>query len=188
MDRITYPKRLDISANPATQILLRNTMRGVKMKKIELTQSKFALVDDEDFEWLNQWKWCLRGWRGAFYAGRNDYQGKKSHILGMHRQIMHPLVSEEVDHINNNGLDNQKANLRLCTHSQNLKNQRMGKNNKCGYKGVHWHKKNKKWRAVIYSDGKRIDCGCYSSITEAAQAYNLAALKYHGEFARLNNE
>ena len=158
------------------------------MKQIELTQNKVALVDDEDFDWLNQWKWCVRvKSTNLFYAGRNNWYDGKSHILTMHRQIMCPTQKQEVDHINGDGLDNRRTNLRICNHSQNQKNQACPKNNKCGYKGVHWNKSSKKWRAVIFVDGNRIHCGVYFCIKDAAKAYNEAAIKYHGKFARLNS-
>jgi len=158
------------------------------MKYIPLTQGKFAIVDDDMYEYLNQWKWCLRKKsERSFYAGRNDWENKKNHIVTMQQLIMNPPKGMVIDHINGNGLDNRRCNLRICTREQNLKNQKRHKNNKCGYKGVHWVPLLKKWRAGIYSDGKDIYIGVYASLEDAAKAYNKAAIKYHGEFARLNN-
>ncbi len=158
------------------------------MKHIPLTQGKFALVDDSDFEWLNQWSWCTRKKKeNCFYAGRNDWLNKRNHILLMERQIMKPAKGMEVDHKNGNSLDNRRHNLRICTRRQNLKNQAMHKNNKCGFKGVYWSYTSKKWCSKIFVDGKSKNLGVYFCIIEAARAYDKAAMKYHGEFARLNN-
>ena len=119
-----------------------------KMSKlISLTQGKFALVDDEDFKELSKHKWGVRKKSETlFYAGRNDWLNKKNHILTMQCQILNPPKGKEIDHKNGNGLDNRRCNLRICTHRQNLKNQKRQKNNKSGYKGVFWVQKLKKWR------------------------------------------
>ncbi len=91
-----------------------------------------------------------------------------------------------VDHINHNGLDNRKSNLRLCTGSQNIINCFLIKSNTSGYKGVSWDKKNKKWLVVIRVNGRKTHIGRYACIKEAAFAYDVEAIKYHGEFANLN--
>jgi len=153
-------------------------------KTIALTQGKVALVDDEDCEWLNAWKWAYWPEKYTGYAGRRIYQKDKSRKrIRMHRVILNPPPNMEIDHINGNGLDNRRCNLRICTHSQNLANQR-----KCRgtsqYKGVCWDKG--RWRAQVSSAGQNIHLGYFKIEMDAAIAYNQAAQRLHGEYARLN--
>jgi len=152
-------------------------------KEIQLTQGKVAIVDDEDFEYLNQWKW---------YANNNyairSFTVSKSKVLriSMHREIMKPQKGFVIDHLDGNGLNNQKNNLRICTNSQNLMNRVKNINNTSGYKGVRLHNLSKKWRAQIWLNSKYYHIGLFNDIKDAARAYNEAAIKYHGEFANLN--
>lgn len=159
-------------------------------KEIQLTQGKVALVDDEDYEYLNKWKWCLRGTgRGKFYAIRGFSKSKKSNIKGsisMHRQLMKPKKGYVIDHLDGNTLNNQKNNLRICTQSQNISNQKISVSNTSGYKGVCYDKKMNKFRAQIVCNKKRYYLGSYDNPVDAAHIYNAAAIKYHGEFAKLN--
>jgi len=155
------------------------------MKKISLTQNKITLVDDKDYDWLSQWKWCAKE-----SGGNKFYAIRRKPIIGthiyMHKQIMDALSNVEVDHINGDTLDNRKSNLRICVHKQNIRNQKLSSANSSGYKGVSWSKTNKKWHAYIKVNQKKINLGLFKNIKEAAKAYNNAALKYFGEFARLN--
>lgn len=157
------------------------------MKEIQLTQGKVALVDDEDFKYLNQWKWYVNNLCGKFYAVRNHWENKKfvGQLL-MHRFIMNPSKGLVVDHYNGNTLDNRKCNLRVCTYSQNRMNSVKTIYNKSGYKGVHWHKLGKKWVAKIELNKTKHYLGLFYDIKEAAKAYNDAAIKFYGEFAKLN--
>jgi hypothetical protein len=150
-------------------------------KKIQLTQNQVALVDDEDFEYLSQWKWYARWstFTETFYAASN-----KAPMDSMHAQIMKTPKGMRTDHIDGNTLNNQKSNLRICTHAENLRNRGKGKNNTSGYKGVSKH--NKKWRVRIGVDNRVIRYGCYDTPELAARAYDELAKKYFGEFARLN--
>jgi hypothetical protein len=159
------------------------------MKKIKLTQDKFALVDDQDYEFLIQWKWCASKHRGMFYAVRCVQSKLKQTAIKMHQIIairMGLLASDTLDHIDQNGLNNQRLNLRLATVSQNGINRPKQRNNTSGYKGVHWRKDSHKWQAKIQINGKDIHLGYFTSKKEAAKAYNKAALKYFGKFAVLN--
>jgi len=104
----------------------------------------------------------------------------------MHRLIMDPPRGYVVDHINGDGLDNRRANLRLATHAQNGRNRRKIKKGISKYKGVSWEESTGKWRALIHVDRKKISLGCYKDEVTAAKVYDKAAKKYHGEFARLN--
>ena len=159
------------------------------MKTIQLTQGKEAFVDDEDFERINKHKWTVLKKSNTFYARRTINGGSPSqrHIK-MHREIMGltPKDGLVVDHINGNGLDNRKRNLRICTQFQNMKNtlKRPGKTSK--YKGVYWRKERGKWQARITFQNKRIRLGHFEDESEAARAYDGAAKKYFGEFAKLN--
>ena len=153
------------------------------MKEIALTQGKFTIVDDEDFEWLNQWKWHFN--KG--YALRNVWINKKCITILMHSLIAKTPAGMDTDHIDLNKLNNTKKNLRFCSHAENNKNKAKHKNNKSGYKGVYWRKSSKRWLASILADGKKIFLGSYEKIEDAANAYNKAAEKYHGEFSCLNS-
>lgn len=149
------------------------------MKRIKLTQGKFALVDDADYEMLNKWKWC------AIKSGKNFY-AQRYHSIIMHREILQTPKGLETDHIDGNGLNNQRSNLRIATHSQNGKNRGKCNNNTSGFKGVSWNKKNKRWQANIKINGKRKYLGEFTSKELAHIAYCEACTKYHGEFANLN--
>lgn len=157
------------------------------MKEIQLTQGKVALVDDEDFEYLNQWKWHALISRNTFYAIRHLRIEKKivKSIL-MHRFIMNTDKYLVVDHLNGNTLDNRKYNLRNCTHSENIRNQKLSIKNTSGYKGVSWSINKKKWVVQIQCENKKIFIGYFINSIDAAIAFNEAAIKYHGEFANLN--
>jgi len=118
-----------------------------------------AIVDDEDYDWLMQYKWSLSG---------NGYaQGWNGKVILMHRLIM-GLNSPEVDHINRNPLDNRRSNLRHCTSGQNKVNTKLRKDNTTGYRGVDFMKNRKKWRARAGMEY----IGMFSTSEEAARAYD----------------
>jgi hypothetical protein len=157
------------------------------MKRIKLTQSKFALVDDEDYEYLNQWNWYAQKDDKTCYAKRSYSIGNgKQKTIYMHRVIAERMGIHNPDHIDIDGLNNQRNNLREATDNQNKANRTLFKNNTSGYKGVSWNKYNKKWVAYIRVNKKRIHLGYFNDIKDAARAYNEAAIKYFGEFAVLN--
>jgi hypothetical protein len=160
------------------------------MKQIELTQGKFALVDDEDYIFLNQWKWCTQKSGKTYYAIRGLYvNGKKIATLRMHRVLLSIPSNMEGDHIDHNGLNNQRRNLRICTHAQNMCNQPSNKNSSSKYLGVTLNKQvksKKKWRSQIRFNGAILRMGSYSTQEEAAGAYNKKAEELFGEFANLN--
>jgi hypothetical protein len=104
----------------------------------------------------------------------------------MHRQLIMPLKGLQVDHINGNGLDNRKANLRICTPSQNGCNRNRISRSQSGFKGVRWLKERCNWRAEIGLYSRHYNLGSFSSAIEAALAYDKAARELHGEFAHLN--
>jgi hypothetical protein len=153
------------------------------MKKIPLTKGKFALVDDEDFEYLNQWKWCAWIGDGRSYAVRNAGKDQKRGMFErMHRVILRLKKGEIPDHIDGNGLNNQRSNLRIATHSQNAMNTRKRSGCSSQYKGVSYDKVRSQWMCMVR--GKYV--GRFNSEKEAAQAYNVHAQKIFGEFASLN--
>lgn len=158
-------------------------------RKIELTQGKHAIVDDEDYGWVSQWKWHVhRSNPGGetFYARCNMGAWPNQKKVYLHREIMKPPPGMQVDHIDGNGLNCTRANMRLATDTQNRYNQRPYSNNKSGFKGVVWNKPTKKWQARIGVNGKKISLGYYDSPEDAARAYDKAAREYHGEFAYTN--
>lgn len=146
------------------------------MKEIQLTQGKFALVDDEDFEWLNRWKWCVDKGGNTFYAQRRlSTIGGKCHKIKMHHAILgKPPKSFEVDHCDGNGLNNQRKNLRFVTRRQNQQNQRNGRKKSSQYPGVYWDKRDKKWIARIQINGKSNNLGYFVDEFEAFESYRKA--------------
>jgi hypothetical protein len=154
------------------------------MKKIPLSQGKFAIVDDEDYKELNKYKWWVNKNNNVWYAKRTTWNGRRNLIL-MHRYILGVSKNLFCDHINGNGLDNRKENLRVCTMGENFKNTKKRANCKNVYKGVY-KQKSGKWRVTLFVNGKSKHIGQFIDIKNAAQAYNDAAKKYYGEFAFLN--
>lgn len=153
------------------------------MKEIKLTQGKVALVDDEDFEYLNQRKWHYsKGY--AVSTSRRLFGFQKT--IAMHREIMNTPNGMETDHINGDKLDNRKNNLRNCFHLENGKNRKIQINNTSNYKGVSFDKRAGKWRSVIYIEKKKISLGNFTNIEDAARAYDKKAIELFGEFANTN--
>jgi hypothetical protein len=150
------------------------------MQEIQLTKGQVALVDDEDFEWLNRWKWAAGYFKSSngYYAQRHETRLK---VVRMHRIIMGVTDRKiQVDHINHNTLDNRRCNLRLSTVAQNHMNKRKLSNNKSGYIGVRFH--HKKWEAQIMANGMYFYLGCYDTAELASQAYQDASTQLFGEF------
>lgn len=150
------------------------------MREIELTKGYKAQVDDDDFVWLNQWNWYADEKNNTVYAARRE--GKQ--CLYMHNVISGASGDMTTDHIDSDGWNNQRVNLRTATRSQ----QRM---NSVGYgasgvKGVSFH--HGRWRAVIFVQGKQVSLGRFDTIEEAASAYTTAARSYFGEFAFTEEE
>ena len=159
------------------------------MKEIELTQGQVALVDDEDFERINAYKWSAHWAAGtkSFYATRNSpwVNGKRKSIK-MHRSVTSSPDGVHVDHINHDTLDNRRGNLRVCTGGQNQANCRTRADNTSGFKGVCWHRGVRKWHAYLMVTSKRLHLGYFTTALEAAIAYDRAALEAFGEFALTN--
>lgn len=154
------------------------------MKTIYLTQGRVAIVDDADFDWLNQWKWYAQysHHTQSFYAMRCRYPGKVR--IHMSRLIL-GLTDSKVgaDHRNGNTLDNQRQNLRVATRRQNAANSRTRKDCLLGIKGVS--KVGNRYKVQMTLDGQKLYLGSFATPEEAAEAYRLKALDAHGEYARI---
>lgn len=151
---------------------------------IPLTHGKFAIVDAEDYDRLGKYKWYCREAKNNFYAFRRN--GKK--MVSMHREIINAPEGLLVDHIDGDGLNNCKSNLRLCTYAENACNRRPNRKGSSKYKGVWFHKRERKWEARITRKGKLKYLGRYDDEIEAALAYDRKAKQLFGEFAYLNFE
>jgi len=156
------------------------------MKLIPLTQGLFAQVDDADFDYLNQWKWCIKKAHNKTYAMRAlprvYVNGKPTRkYVQMHSEVIGDIAGI-CDHKDGNGLNNQRGNLREATYSQNGAN-RISKNK---YMGIRQEKRSGKFYAEITKNGKATFLGSFKNENDAADAYNKAAIKIHKEFANLN--
>jgi len=158
------------------------------LKKIPLTQGYYALVDDDMFDYLNQWKWCVltSKAKNAFYAKRTIKVNRKQKTVLMHKLIMQCVGNNRIDHEDGNGLNNQRYNMRFCTISQNNMNSAKPKNASSIWKGVYWDKANLNWRAQIKINKKAICLGRFKDEHSAAIVYNHKAIELFGEFAKLN--
>lgn len=156
------------------------------MKHIPLTKGRFAIVDDEDFEYLNQFKWHVSHNYAKHRLPVNKESGEKyGKFLSMHRVVNKTPEGMDTDHINGNGLDNRKENLRAVTTSQNLMNKNIGKRGVYCYKNAD---RKKRWNARIKVNRKIISLGYYATAEEAYDAYDKAVPIYHGEYGRMNSE
>lgn len=146
------------------------------MKKIPLTRGIFAIVDDADFDILSQWKWhALKAGDRTYYAVRSlpRRKGLPRQKIFMHRVILDCLGSSlVVDHVDGDGLNNQRSNLRLVTQGQNsLNRKRLSTTNKSGYTGVYWSKQKNKWHALIaFRNDKTVHLGFFTDVHEAGAA------------------
>ena len=168
------------------------------MREIELTQGQKALVDDEDYEFISQWKWYAQ-WHPklhGYYAARHTRvaehgPGGKQRTINMHRVVAERMGLEIaglfVDHIDRKAtLDNRRGNLRVATNSQSAMNQSPQRGRTSDFKGVSWHEAHGKWQTAIKINGKRKFLGYFVLESDAARAYDAAAARLHGEFAVLN--
>ena len=148
---------------------------------IGLNKGMYTLVDECDWAELSQYKWYMAKSERNCYAVRNS--GRKR--IRMHREITEAPAEKVVDHIDNDGLNNRRGNLRVCTHKQNSRNARSQKGTS-KYKGVCWSKRYKKWQANIFCDGRKKTIGYFKNETDAARAYDEQAGKLFKEYAYLN--
>ena len=184
----TIPNWLDFFlAGPV--LLYRRLRYGYAFRRIALTKGKYAIVDQDDYYWLSEYKWYASRDFNKFYAIRTgpNRNGKSGKTIRMHREVAKTPHGMECDHINGDSLDNRKANLRSATHLQNSwnrkKSQRIGYSK---YKGITFDKASQKWMTMICVDGRRIFLGTFEDEIQAVKAYDKAAKKHFGEFAKLN--
>jgi len=153
-------------------------------KEIELTQGKVAIVDDDMYDELSQHKWHVMQVASGYYYAARKTSGRNGTTY-LHRVVAGAARGEHVDHINGDRLDDRRANLRICTPSQNLRNSGP-RNPVSGYKGIYPTGKSGKWKAGITRNGEYQHLGVFPTLEEAARIYNEATLEYHGEFAYQN--
>ena len=154
------------------------------MKKIALSRGLSAVVDDQEYATLSQYKWSVLSSGNRKVYAVSSINGK--HIL-MHRFILGLSDrNSHADHIDGDGLNNQRENLRICTNAENLRNRGRNKKNASGFKGVYKWSNRDKWAAKIMLSRKSYHLGTFGSPEEAARAYDRAAREHHGSFAFQN--
>lgn len=152
-------------------------------REIQLTQGKVAVIDEADFKRVSAFKWSADRMGKTWYAVRTVKRlGKKSRIY-LHRFVMNATRGLVVDHVNRNGLDNRKRNLRLCTKKQNFWNQGAHKDGRSGVRGVSWRPDTGLWTARLFVNGKQLNLGCYKRLKDAVAVRRLAEKKHYGVFA-----
>lgn len=166
---------------PGTRAIPLNTKRGSRYG-----DDMFAIVDEADYDHIAHIRWSVSKEGHNFYAVHTFRADSGKHgKWKLHRLIIPD--AEVIDHINGNGLDNRRVNLRACTHAENSRNRRRQHNNRSGYTGVYFHKGNNGWIAQIKVNNQMVYLGTFATAEEASAARDLAARRYHGRFARLNN-
>lgn len=158
---------------------------------VPLTRGFEALVDVEDAPLVSQWNWCVSGPGLYEHGGTSLYAMRRASVDGvmrtikMHRLLFNASAGAQVDHINGNGLDNRKANLRFVTHAQNMQNRKMHRNNSTGYKGVYWDENRLMFQSIICANGHKAHLGWFYCPEQAHAAYAEASKRLHGEYGRL---
>lgn len=152
---------------------------------IPLTQGYVATIDAADVHLVDKWNWT------AFVRQRTVHVFRKHMVDGapknvwLHRVILGTPDGFDTDHVDGNGLNNTRSNLRVATRSQNNRNQRLASHNTSGHKGVSWHKKDKRWRACIHVNNKYVHLGHFIEFDDACAAYAKASAEMHQEFGRV---
>ena len=153
--------------------------------EIPLTRDRVAVISEEDYERISQYKWYFSTNGYAVRDSRN-FARTSGKVVYMHREIANPKDDEVVDHRNRDKLDNRRGNLRVCTQAENTYNSVKQRRNKSGYLGVHWHKGAGKWSAEVHKQGEKYYLGLFSDKEDAARMYNFWAADLFGEYAFLN--
>lgn len=157
------------------------------MISLPLSQGYVAIIDDEDAH-LARFKWHAAVRAHTVYAARNVRRGGVGSLVLLHREVLNAAKGVQVDHMNRDGLDCRRENLRVATASQNQANSAHRRHASAPYKGVRWKKDHKKWEARIRFGGRDLHIGYFATAKEAACAYNAEAVKRFGQFARINAE
>jgi hypothetical protein len=152
---------------------------------VTLSQGKETVIDARDVALVDGFNWFAHKNKHSFYAVRNDYTGPKPRLVSIHRTIMGEPDGFFVDHVDGDGLNNCRDNLRLATLAENNRNARKPVTNSSGFKGVSWRKVEKKWQSAIHFEGRKVHLGLFNDLEEAHAAYVAASIKLHGEFGRL---
>lgn len=183
------PKKSNHGKLPLRGVSRLSSGSHASFRLIPLTQDRFAIVDADKYEWLNQWKWCALKSKNSYRAIRAIKKNGKWTTCYMSRFILNAPDNLQVDHKNHNILDNRESNLRLCDQTQNNANQLIKAGGKSQYKGVSWdktRKRKKRWVGEIKCYGKKIRLGHFLTEIEAAKAYDAKAVELFGEFAYTN--
>lgn len=156
---------------------------------IQINNGHNLIIDDKDWDILKMVNWYASknttGTNKYYARGHDLFTGNK---LTLHRFLLDAKDGELVDHINGNGLDNRRCNLRICTNQQNQYNREKNSNNTSGYKGVSWCNSNKKWKSYIWVDGRNKYLGQYDTPEDAYSSYKKASKQYHKEFSNDNKK
>lgn len=159
------------------------------MKRVQLSQGKFALVDDGDFDSVNRWKWSFQKMPTVDgYAVRVVKENGRYRKIYLHRFLCGFPTGKVIDHVDGDGLNNQRENLRVCVQHENISNQRKKKNNTSGFKGVSFHRRTGKWAAQITFQRVKRHIGLFPDAQSASDAYDQASKKTHGEFGLPNHK
>ncbi len=185
-----YGSVLERTKNDPNEFIIENDICRIKLYNTnceEITETIFDLKYKEEIE---KYKWRMSN---KYVVSTWIDTNNKKHNMYLHQAIIQLSGQEvpigyEIDHIDRNPLNNLENNLRVCTISQNRQNVDIKCNNSSGYKGIVWHKKDKKWYARIRINNQIINIGIFNTPEDAAKAYDVAAIKYHGEFAVLNTQ
>lgn len=152
------------------------------MKTIQLTQGQVTIVDDDDFESVSKYKWYAQRRRNTFYAVRHIKSGDKYINLQLHRFLMNPKTGMCVDHRDCNGLNNQRMNLRVCTHAENTRNLRHKRKNAAKYRGIYMSSSGK-YIAKVRFNYKQYNSRSFPTSDEAITAHREMIRSLHGEFS-----
>lgn len=150
--------------------------------RVPLTKGYTAVIDSNDVHLVEGYNWYAQIKPTMVYARRNEYPNGKLKAIRMHRVIAEAKDGEQVDHVDHDGLNNRKSNLRICTAAENRRNSRISSLNKSGKKGCSWSKTKKRWEACIKVDGENVHLGFFDDIEKAHEAYRSASKRLHGEF------
>lgn len=164
--------------------LIKTLELPIGVRAIPLSKGLYTLVDETDYEYLNQWNWYARSGDGCVYASRSNSKAKIA--INMHVVLLPAPDGKEPDHIDGDSLNNRRNNLRLVTHQENMWNRKPVTGSSSKFKGVSWQTATQYWKAYIKINEKQVHLGCFWDEVDAAIAYNKAAKALHGEFAKLN--